>query len=207
MFLNEKHFEGCGGLTITDEIRVTIAAEACVLLLHRDTEYFPLLRSILVYPREYIAPTAEHLDDGTVIEDHQPRQGESWDQGSLVLSWRDVLGGAANPHDGQNVVLHEFAHQIDEEFNLSEVDPRNALNDAARHWAMVFDRAFERFSTEVEQGRATPIDPYGATNEAEFFAVITETFFERPTDLRRYDPGLYEQWSLFFRQDPISWRG
>lgn len=206
VFLAEKNFEGCGGLAITDEIRVTIAAEACVLLLHREDEYFPLLRSVLVYPTEYVAPTLEHLDDGTVAEDHQPRLGESWDQGSLVLSWADVLSGAENARDGHNVVLHEFAHQIDEQYGLSEADPRTAPNDAARQWAEVFGRAFDRFVGEVHRGRAGPIDPYGATNEAEFFAVVTETFFERPADLRRYDTDLYDQWSRFYRQDPISWR-
>lgn len=205
VFLDEKRFEGCGGQTIDDEVRVTIAAQACVLLLNRETEYFPGLRSILVYPTEYVAPTAELLDDGTMLEDHQPRAGESWDQGSLVLSWADVVRGATRWDDGQNVVLHEFAHQLDEEFGLSSTDPKQVSDDTARAWAQIFQSAYGQFVLDVRRSRPTPIDPYGATNEAEFFAVVTETFFERPADLRVYNPGLYAQWSTFFRQDPLSW--
>lgn len=205
VFLDEKRFEGCGGMTINDEVRLIIAAQACMLLLHREAAYFPALRSILVYPDEYVAPHPEHQDDGTVVEDHEPRAGESWSEGSLVLSWEDVLAGGADPGDGENVVLHEFAHQIDEEFGLSEIDPDEASQPEARQWAAVFRRSFERFESQAQRGRMTPIDPYGATNEAEFFAVVTETFFERPAELRIYDPELYAQWSRFFQQDPISW--
>lgn len=193
-------------MAISDEVRLVVAAQACVLLLHRDTDYFPALRSVLVYPDEYMAPHPEQQDDGTVVEDHQPRAGESWGEGSLVLSWNDVLVGAADPDDGDNVVLHEFAHQIDEQFGLSEIDPEAAATPEARQWATVFRQSFDRFESQVHRGRATPIDAYGATDEAEFFAVVTETFFERPAELRVYDPDLYAQWSAFFRQDPITWK-
>jgi len=192
-------------MTISDEVRLLIAAQACVLLLHREADYFPSLRSILVYPNEYVAPHPEHQEDGTVVEDHEPRAGESWGEGSLVLSWEDVLAGGADPDDGENVVLHEFAHQIDEEFGLSEIDPEDAATEEARQWATVFRRSFERFESQTQRHRATPIDAYGATNEAEFFAVVTETFFERAAELRVYDPDLYMQWSRYFQQDPVTW--
>src|SRR6266576_3406707 len=113
VFLAEKRFEGCAGLTLTDEIRVSIAAQACLLLLHRDTDYYPGLRSILVYPDAYVGKTSEHVGSGVISESESTRLGECWSHGALVLSWDSVQGGAANPVDGQNVVLHEFAHQLD----------------------------------------------------------------------------------------------
>jgi len=207
VFIDEKRFEGCGGLEITDEVRLTIAAQACILLLHRQTQYFPALRSILVYPDEYVAPAAEEHESGVVVEDHEPRAGESWAEGSLVLSWRDVLAGSADASSGENVVLHEFAHQIDDEWGLSSADPNEAQSEEARQWARTFRRAFERFEREVRRGRGTVIDPYGATDEAEFFAVVTEMFFEQPAELRVHDPELYGRWSRFFGQNPLSWAG
>jgi len=206
VFLAEKRFEGCAGLAITDEMRVLIATQACVLLLHREADYFPSLRSILVYPDEYVVRAPEAQDDGIVIEDDEPRAGESWGEGSLVLSWQDVLAGAADADDGENVVLHEFAHQIDEQFRLSQLDAASARTAEAKQWATVFNETFDRFVAQTRRGRVTPIDNYGATNPAEFFAVVTESFFERPAELRVYAPDLYAQWSQFFRQDPISWR-
>lgn len=206
VFLDEKRFEGCGGMAITDEVRVTIAAQACFLLLHRETDCFPALRSILVYPDEYLAPAAEEHEGGIVIEDHEPRAGESWAEGSLVLSWRDVVDGSADGASGENVVLHEFAHQIDDEWGLSSADPREQPEGSARAWALAFREAFERHRREVKRGRVTAIDPYGATDEAEFFAVVTEMFFDQPAALRIAEPELYGQWSKFFRQDPLGWR-
>lgn len=205
IFLDEKRFEGCGGMEITDEVRLTIAAQACILLLHRETDYFPALRSILVYPDEYLAPAAEQHESGIVVEDHEPRAGESWAEGSLVLSWRDVVEGSADGRSGENVVLHEFAHQIDDEWGLSSADPREQPEGDAQQWATAFREAFARHERDVKRGRSTAIDPYGATDEAEFFAVVTETFFEQPADLRIAEPELYRQWSKFFRQDPITW--
>ncbi|MCL4197019.1 MAG: zinc-dependent peptidase [Phycisphaerales bacterium] len=205
IFLNEKGFEGCGGMVIDDEVRLTIAAQACILLLHRETDYFPALRSILVYPDEYLAPAAEQHESGIVIEDHEPRAGESWAEGSLVLSWRDVVEGSADSQSGENVVLHEFAHQIDDEWGLSSAEPEEQPEGDAREWARVFREAFERHRRDVKRGRSTVVDSYGATDEAEFFAVVTETFFEQPAELRIAEPELYRQWSKFFRQDPLAW--
>lgn len=207
VFLDEKRFEGCGGMAITDEVRLTIAAQACLLLLHRETDYFPALRSILVYPDEYVAPAAEQHESGIVVEDHEPRAGESWAEGSLVLSWRDVMEESADGENGENVVLHEFAHQVDDEWGLSSAEPHEQPEGGAREWARAFREAFARHKRLVEGGRETAIDPYGATDEAEFFAVVTETFFGQPANLRIAEPELYRQWSKFFRQDPVSWGG
>ncbi|MDP2933411.1 MAG: zinc-dependent peptidase, partial [bacterium] len=113
IFIAEKRFEGCGGLKITDEIKVVIAAQACMLLLHRNTDYYPGLTSILVYPHAFIANRAEHLPGGVIAEGPQVLLGESHSRGSVVLSWDDVRHGSADVNDGQNVVFHEFAHQID----------------------------------------------------------------------------------------------
>jgi Mlc titration factor MtfA (ptsG expression regulator) len=133
VFLAEKRFEGCGGLEITDEIRLSIAAKACILLLHRDTDFYPMLQSILVYPTAYFAPAAHHQVDGTVIEGEQVRLGESWARGAVVLSWEDGQRGAADMHDGHNVVFHEFAHQLDQESGATEGAPAWE----AKHWCRI----------------------------------------------------------------------
>ncbi|MCA9297158.1 MAG: zinc-dependent peptidase, partial [Phycisphaerales bacterium] len=174
VLLAEKYFEGCGGLEMTDEIRLTIAAQAAVLLLHRDTDYYPTLRSILVYPAAYIAASRLVQPDGTVIEGPQTRLGESWFRGSIVLSWSDVMNGARDPHDGRNVVFHEFAHQLDGETGAMDGAP--ALGAAARYqaWARVLGAEYTQLLAAVHTGHPSLIDRYGATNPAEFFAVVTE---------------------------------
>lgn len=204
VFLAEKEFEGCGGLEITDEIRVTIAAQACVLLLHRETDDYPMLGSILVYPHAYRAGGHQLEADGTVSEGSQGRLGESWMRGPIVLSWDDVLAGAADASDGRNVVFHEFAHQLDNESGAAEGAP--ALPRRSRYiaWARVLGSAYEQLQKDLEHHRRTLIDGYGATNPAEFFAVVTECFFEQGAAMRRRYPELYEQLREFYRQDPAS---
>jgi Mlc titration factor MtfA (ptsG expression regulator) len=204
IFLAEKKFEGCSGLEITDEIRLTIAAHACMLLLHRDTDYYPGLISILVYPRAYVAHNVHHFLGGTVLEGHYVRLGESWHRGSVVLSWADVRRGAARPRDGQNVVLHEFAHQLDSSGGRRDSTPvlRDFSTFAA--WARALGEDFERFQQDIETHRSEVLDEYGAVNEAEFFAVATESFFERPRDLQRAYPRLYEELKRFYQQDPAA---
>src|SRR5262245_10672992 len=204
VLLAEKRFEGLGGLTMTDEIRLTIAAQAAVLLLHRDTDYFPELRSILVYPSAYVAHTPRRQPDGTVIEGPEVRSGESWHRGPVVLSWDDVLRGASDAGDGRNVVFHEFAHQLDSESGASDGAPALGLRSRYIAWARVLGREFERLRQDVAWGRAALIDAYGAVNPSEFFAVVTESFFERPLALRARHPELYEQMAAFYRQDPAA---
>jgi Mlc titration factor MtfA (ptsG expression regulator) len=204
IFLEEKEFEGCNGLKITDEIRLTIAAQACILLLGRKTDIYPTLRSILVYPHGYVAPTSYRQPDGTVVEGMQPRLGESWSRGNVVLSWDDVLQGASDIHDGHNLVFHEFAHQLDNESGAAEGAPELPRRSMYIAWARVLGREYEALISSIERNRPTLLNHYGTTNPAEFFAVATEYFFEKPIELKRLHPELYETLQSFFQQDPAS---
>ncbi|MCA8922193.1 MAG: zinc-dependent peptidase [Planctomycetes bacterium] len=207
VLLAEKHFEGCDGLEITDEVRVTIAGHAALLLLHRDTDYFSRLQTVLVYPRGYHAHGEERLPDGTVVEGKRGRLGESWTGGVVVLSWADLLGGAQNPRDGQNVALHEFAHQLDQEDGQADGAPvLEGGRRAYAAWAHALAPEFERLQARVQKGRRTDLDAYGATNPAEFFAVVTEAFFERPEKLEKRHPELYAALAEFYVQDPAARR-
>ena len=204
VFLDEKKFEGCGGLEITDEIRVTIAAQACLLLLHREPHYYPRLVSILVYPHAYVAQARERLPGGIVVETPSGRLGESWVDDVVVLAWDAVRAGASDANDGHNVVLHEFAHQLDQEDGTSNGAPILEHRTQYVAWARILGAEFTALRAAAEQGRPTDIDPYGATDPAEFFAVVTEEFFERPEALRRRHPDLYEELRAFYRQDPAA---
>jgi MtfA peptidase len=208
VFLAEKYFEGCAGLKITDEIRLTIAAQACMLLLHRDTDYYRGLRTILVYPAGYLAQNTTRGPGGIVTESVDPRLGESWNTpgagGPVVLSWRDVKAGAADIADGRNIVFHEFAHQLDGEWGGVEGAPALPDRGMYKKWSEVFGREFQQHVAAVRSGQPTLLNPYGASNPAEFFAVATETFFEQPAELRSRHPELYQQLTLYFKQDPAS---
>ena len=201
ILMHEKTFEGCDGLTITDTIRLTILAQAAVLLLHRDTGYYPTLKTILVYPSIYMANHQQVLPDGTVIEGPQARLGESWYQGSLVLAWDNVQSSAWNHDDGRNVTLHEFAHQLDGVATGMDGAPK--LPDRARYrsWARVLGAEYEQLVDELRRGQNTRLDPYAATNPPEFFAVATEYFFEQPGQMKRHYPELYDELAAFYQQD------
>ena len=205
IFMAEKRFEGCGGLELTDEIRVTIAAQACLLLLHRDTDMYPEAESILVYPHAYIAPGVAH--DGIVMDGGEARLGESWTRGVVVLAWDHVKNGAHNAQDGHNVVLHEFAHQLDAEGEGGTMDGAPELGTRARYtaWARVLGEEYAELSARLHAGRVSDIDSYGATAPAEFFAVVTEMFFEKSRLLKRKHPELYAELAEFYRQDPAAW--
>lgn len=204
IFLAEKNFEGAGGLAMTDEIRVTIAAQACVLLLHRKTDVYPNLQSIIVYPSAYVGLQRRPLPGGAVMESEQVRLGESWTRGAVVLSWNDVVRGASDIHDGRNVVLHEFAHQLDGEIGGTDGAPALPRGSMYVAWARVLGAEYRRLVADVQRHRDTFLDPYAATNPAEFFAVVTEFFFERPLGLRERCPELYDQLKEFYRQDPAA---
>jgi len=207
VFLAEKRFEGCGGLVITDEMRLIIAAQACLLLLHRKTDFYPGLDSIVVYPSAYLAPTVKPAGPGLVTEGEENRLGEAWRKGPLVLSWEDVLADAAGSADGTNVVLHEFAHELDNEDGAANGAPLLERGDLYAEWSRVLGAAYEQLKRDVESGREGILDEYGATDPAEFFAVATECFFERPIDLRQEQPELYDKLKEFFRQDPVQYAG
>jgi Mlc titration factor MtfA (ptsG expression regulator) len=205
VFLAEKHFEGLGGLEITDEVRVTIAAQACLLLLHLGDLDYPRLSSILVYPTAYEADAVSREPGGIVTEKRQVRLGESWNTGAVVLSWDDVLYGAADCHDGHNVVLHEFAHQLDMEDNVADGAPLLPRRSMYVAWARVLGEEYKHLQIDVARHHRSVMDAYGATNPAEFFAVATETFFEKPVKLREKHPELYVLLSEFYHQDPASY--
>ncbi len=204
VFLAEKTFEGAAGLRMTDEIRVTIAAQACLLLLHRKTDYYPGLFSIIVYPHEYVAVHSQRDEMGVVDERQQVRLGETAARGALVLSWDGALRGASDFHDCRNVVFHEFAHQLDAEdgsFDGAPVLPEASMYIA---WARILGREFDVLRERVRLRQPSDIDAYGATNSAEFFAVVTECFFQRPRQLRQLHPELYGELKQFYQQDPAS---
>jgi Mlc titration factor MtfA (ptsG expression regulator) len=205
IFLAEKRFEGVGGLEMADEIRVTVAAQACVLLLHRDDDDYPALSTILVYPTAYRVPILEHSADGMVTEGHQVRLGEAWNAETIVLSWDDVRRGAAGDDDGHNVVFHEFAHQLDMEDRDANGAPVLADHTMYAAWARVLGHEYEQLRSAVERREHTLLDAYGTQSPAEFFAVATETFFEQPVKLRDEHSELYGQLRDFYRQDPAGW--
>lgn len=205
IFLAEKHFEGCGGFAMTDEVRLTIAAPACILLLRRESGYYPGLSSILVYPDEYLAPLAETDESGVVTEGLDRRSGESWQEGAIVLSWRDVQASDLDLPGAYNVVLHEFAHQLDAEDGITTDGPILPTRSRHRGLAEILEREHQRLRHEVAHGRTTLLDPYGATSQAELFAVATESFFEEPRRLRERHPELYAELSRYYRQDPAAW--
>lgn len=206
VFLAEKRFEGCDGLDITDEVRVTIAAQACLLLLHRKTDYFPRLLTILVYPSTYLAEERRHLHGHVWQEGKIARLGETgrW-LDALVLAWDAVKSGATHPSDGKNVVLHEFAHQLDYENQAEDGTPALETRDQQMSWQRVMQSEFASLRTADETGMPTLLDTYGASNPAEFFAVSVEAFFERPRALRARHPKLYAELRKYFQQDPVEY--
>ena len=205
VFLAESPFIGCNGLAITDEIRVTIAAQACLLLLNRRTDYFPNLREVLVYPDRFIVDREAANPTGLVTRQRQVLSGESWLTGQVILSWQDVLEGAARPGDGHNVVIHEFAHQLDQETGPANGAPLMFGKLRYARWADVLGREYAELQQRASTGQESLISDYAATSPAEFFAVVSELFFERPRDLASEHPSLYAQFSDYYRVNPLSW--
>jgi hypothetical protein len=203
IFIAEKTWEGCGGLAITDEIRITIAAQACVLALGHDGFYFENVRTILVYPHGYVAPEETANEAGIVDSSGSARLGEAHYRGPVVLSWSDALAGGKTHRDGKNLVYHEFAHQLDMLDGLADGTPPMPDGQRAR-WRDVMAMEYHRLIRDSEHRKATLLEEYGTTNEAEFFAVATECFFERAVPMQRRHPKLYEVLRDFYRQDPAS---
>ncbi|MGZ3181314.1 MAG: M90 family metallopeptidase [Telluria sp.] len=204
-FLHRKRFLGCAGLAVTDEMRITVAAQACLLLLERPTRVFPRLHTILLYPSEFLVPRKEVDGAGVVTETRHGLLGESWDDGRVVLSWDHVEQAARAWGAAPNVVLHEFAHQLDSESGRTNGAPY--LGDPARYqrWSEVLGREFQRLRRAASWGQGGVIDAYGASNPAEFFAVCAETYFTRPHAMAAWHPELYEQFHDYFRVDPRAW--
>ncbi len=207
IFLNEKTFEGCAELEITDEIRLTIAAQASILMLGIEdlSSFYEELRSILVYPEPYVARVKEQHNSFFVEEGFEQRHGEAWSAGNIVLAWDEIKKGASDIQDGENLVFHEFAHQIDYEYGATDQVQEEYGNSHFLSWARVIGSEYQKFLQSLEQNQQTIIDTYGATNLAEFFAVSTECFFEKPQELKSSYPDLYEQLKQFYQQDPESY--
>lgn len=200
VFLSEKVFVGCNGFAITDEVRVLIAAQACLLILNNGDDYYPGFETILVYPDTYVAPVTRR-EGFLQTESIDTRAGESWHRGPLVLAWDQVWRGALDSRDGHNVVMHEFAHKLDEENSRGTGLP--ILSDGSQYqaWAEVLSEEYEK----LRQHHDSVIDAYGATSPAEFFAVVTEAFFEKPAQLKHKHPALYAQFQLYYQLDPATW--
>lgn len=220
VFVADKPLIGCQGLTLTDDMRVLVAAQAClpVLALHADGSHphpYPDLRQVLLYPSSFVVNATHHEPGGVVSEGREERLGESWQEGIVVLSWPDAQAGALSGQwrrtdstaatPGHNVVIHEFAHQLDQETGPANGAPALRGGQSARTWAAVFKREYEDLRWLVNAGEPTLIDPYGTTAPEEFFAVAAETFFMQPTAMAQQHAALYAQLKQFFRLDPASW--
>jgi MtfA peptidase len=212
-FVADKRFEGCGGQQITDDVRVSIAAQASLLVLNRSSDPYDELHTILVYPSEF-SVRHEHPDQSGLVSDHaQVLAGESWNNGRIILSWDSVERGAADFADGFNVVLHEFAHQLDHQSGATNGAPLLNSRNAYQQWSTVLSAEFENLQklamaqdlVSYQERSKEVLDFYGATEPAEFFAVATETFFEKPVQLAERHPQLFEQLQRYYGVDPRSW--
>lgn len=207
IFVAEKNWEGCNGLKMTDEVRVTIAAQAGLLMLGLPDAFFDHVLSILVYPDEYIQKEKSISTGGIVTEQTIPMLGQAEWQGPVVLSWADTLAGGRGESPGDNLVLHEFAHQLDM-MNGRFVDgiPPVSSADELRRWSRLFEAEYQQLVEKCQHGHPTAISCYGTQNEAEFFAVLTEAFFERPLHLQQDHEECYQLLADYFRVDPAEWQ-
>jgi Mlc titration factor MtfA (ptsG expression regulator) len=199
IFIAEKRWEGGEGLTVNDEMKVTIAGNACLLVLGLTIDYFNRMPAVLVYPSYYIVPPSITGRDGGGA-----RLGEAMYGGPVVLSWVDVRKGLLNPSDGRNLIFHEFAHHLDFlDWAIDGVPPLET-REQLRCWWEIMKTEYNRLVEAARDGRATLLDHYGASNPAEFYAVATECFFERPEEMRRRHPGMFSVLRKFYRQDPVA---
>ena len=205
ILLDQKVFEGHDGLEMTDEIRVTIAGQASFLLLNQKGFYPDTLRSIIVYPSAYKTRTVKSGVGSLYTESRQTVLGQSWDAGVVVLAWDNTRHSAANPNDGHNLVLHEFAHQLDQASGPANGTPILRSRDRYAEWRKALSQTYRDFLEDTDRGRKTVMDDYGAINPAEFFAVATETFFEKPRQLKKKRPELYGELCTYYRTNPLKW--
>ena len=200
----EKHWEGCGGLILTDEMKVVIAAQAAVLVLGFDADYYANVETILVYPSGFLVTTTRPETGRVLREDLMPLSGEAALHGPVIVSWSDALHGGRSIGDGRNVVLHEFSHKLDMRDGAADGAPY--LKDSAQvdRWSSVMSAEYAQLVRQIQEGEPTLLDAYGTTNAAEFFAVATECFFERPRPMQHFHPELYGVLRDYYRQDPAE---
>lgn len=207
IFVAEKAFLGSGGLNITDPIKVSVAAPACLLIVGTpELDVYPRLREIIVHPHNFGDVIEAVGPDGRPYRIPRLRAGEAWRRGPVVLAWNSIRRSVAAPCDGYNVVFHEFAHVLDMQTGIADGTPPLRTRQQQADWARVFNAEFEAFTEANRRGRHTFLDPYGASNPAEFFAVVTEHFFEQSRQLRTEHPELYAQVKALYRQDPAEWQ-
>ncbi len=203
VFLDEKEFIG-QGIQITDEIKLTIAGNACILLLQGENRSFSDFTSIIVYPDTYVATQTKH--DGLVEhQEYSARTGESWMRGPIVLSWKDVARGSRTPRDGHNVVLHEFAHKLDEQNNVMDGLPLLSNKSDYAEWTKIFRKEYANLIKRTKRNKNSVLDEYGTISPPEFFAVATESFFEKPRHMQQKLPDLYTQLKSFYNVNPAEW--
>jgi Mlc titration factor MtfA (ptsG expression regulator) len=202
-FLADIPIIGCQGLVVTDEMRLVIAVQASLLVFARDAGAYSSLRAVLLYPDEFVVKESEEDEAGVVHEGESVLSGQSIDDTQIVLSWRDVQESGADD-EIYNVVLHEFAHFLDNSVEGTLTDTTSGRDDLAR-WLELIDREYQALCEAVDRGDPTLIDPYGAESTAEFFAVATETFFEAPGEMKRMHPELYKDLAGFYGLDPAAW--
>lgn len=205
VLMAEKHFEGCGGLQLTDDMPLLVCCQAALLQIHPDADFFPGLDSVLVYPEAFVVNHQVEDEYGFVSEDEDELAGESWQRGSVILSWQDVVQELADPAAGYNVVLHEFAHQLDEQSGQADGTPLLARGEQAARWAEAFGAAFERHQRQLKRRREVLFDDNAAESPAEFFATAVEIFFTLPVDLRREFGDVYAVMAEHFAVDPAGW--
>jgi len=205
VLLAEKHFEGIGGIEVTEGMKLIICAHAALLLLHRETDYFPKLISILIYPEAYAAKTLSRDERGVLLETIEARAGESWTSGTLILAWGDVERDLASIPATRSVILHEFAHQLDAGSGVMNGAPILSDRKLQHEWPDALSEAYERLLQAARQHEPSLLRPYGAKNPPEFFAVATEAFFLYPVQLKQGEADLYSALCHYFKQDPASW--
>ena len=203
VFLEQVSFYGCEGLEVTEEMELSIAAQACLIVVNTET-WYDTLTTVLIYPGAFTSLRKEY--DGYVVKEAQTvRTGESWSRGPVILSWADTEAGALNATDGHNVALHEFAHQIDDLSGHTDGAPLMSEGQSLSKWEQVILDAYDRHVNAVERGKRTVLDPYGATAHEEFFAVAVEALFEKPAQLSADEPAVYAQLVELLQLDPESW--
>ncbi len=204
-FVTSTRFDGCNELELTDEMILTVAAQACMLVLNREGTPYPELTTVYLYPTTFSSMQKQQDATGVVTEGMVHRLGESWSSGTVVLAWDSVAHGARNTGDARNVTFHEFAHQLDHEDGDTDGAPALPGREAYRSWARVFSENYADFRKLIETGKRGLLDPYGATKPEEFFAVATETFFEKSRQLHKKYPELYQELKGFYGVDPREW--